>query len=134
MAKMYEFSVNLDDRYVRVVAADKLSASKQGAQALGVVWRERARDLVIIQDREIRRKEMEKQSPSPSDLRSATSPRGRGKGADAPAIPQSADAAHLPLHKGGKGTSASGQNSRKAAAPTFKTGPLAGQQIKRKGK
>lgn len=111
MAKMYEFSVNLDDRYVRVVAADRLTASKLGAQALGVVWRERARDLVIIQGREVRRKELEKVgSPSPSALRSATSPRGRGKGAAAPEIAKS------------------------AAAPTFKTGPLAGQPMKRKGR
>lgn len=57
MEKLYEFSVSLDDRQVRVVARDKLSASKQGAHALGVIWKERARDLIIIQGREIRRSE-----------------------------------------------------------------------------
>lgn len=60
MVKFYEYSVMLDENSVRVVAQDRLSASKKGAKELGVVWRERARDLVIIQGREIRRTELEK--------------------------------------------------------------------------
>ena len=91
MQKFYEFSVALDDKYARVVARDKLSASKKGAQALGVAWKERARDLVVIQGREIRRTELEKlglavetQTKKPRDKnknttkrRAASAPAGR---------------------------------------------------------
>lgn len=108
MPKMYEFSVNLDDKYVRVVAENRLLATKQGAIALGVVWRERARDMIVIQGREIRQKELEKQT------------RETGKHQIAPS--QSPAATALP--QGGRAKGAASRN--KSAVPTYKTGPLAG--------
>lgn len=117
MPKMYEFSVNLDDKYVRVVAENRLLATKQGAIALGVVWRERARDMIVIQGREIRRKELEKQT------------RETGKHGIAPS--QSPAATDLPQGGRAKGAAAPHQDKEsasrnKSAVPTYKTGPLAG--------
>lgn len=133
MPKMYEFSVNLDDKYVRVVASDKFSASKQGAIALGVVWRERARDMIIIQGREIRRKELEKQNraqetgkhgiaPSQSPAATALPQGGRAKGAAAPTPHPSPVVTPSPQGEG--------LSRRKSAVPTYKTGPLAGMPMR----
>lgn len=112
MPKHYEFSVNLDDRYVRVVATDRLSASKQGANALGVVWRERARDMIIIQGREIRRKEPEKTVPSKRNDDAGSANKRDKKAA----------------------SNQSGGNTGNQPVPTYKTGPLAGLPMKKGGR
>ena len=57
MKKCYEYSVKLDGNTVRVEATDKILASKEAARKLGVSWKERARDMEILQGRPIRRKE-----------------------------------------------------------------------------
>ena len=121
MEKFFEFDVALGQRHATVVALDKLQASKLGANALGVVWKQEARNMVIIRGREVRGKELKKLAPSS---------REKDKGAAAPNNPSTADAVPIPLHKGGKETSEPVRNSRKAAVPTFKSGPLAGQPMK----
>lgn len=57
MKKCYEYSVKLDGNTVRVEATDKLLASKEAARKLGVSWKERARDMEILQGPPIRRRD-----------------------------------------------------------------------------
>ena len=48
MADIYRWQVVLGDRTVVVKAEDKLWATKKAAQALGVLWRNTARDMVVL--------------------------------------------------------------------------------------
>lgn len=47
MADIYRWQVVLGDRTVVVQAENKLWATKKAAQALGVRWRETARDMIV---------------------------------------------------------------------------------------
>lgn len=136
MGKMYEYDVALGATHVTVTAPDRLSATKKAAAALGVIWKQEARNMVVIQGRQLRGKELGKMTRAqeagkhglaPSQSPAATAlPQRRAKGADAPGREQKA---------GNRGvdnpsvTAAPGQRRGKTG-PTFKSGPLAGQPMK----
>lgn len=48
MSELYRWQVTLGDRAVVVKAEDKLRATKRAAQELGVVWRNTARDMIVL--------------------------------------------------------------------------------------
>ena len=48
MSEIYRWQVTLGDRTVVVKAEDKLRATKQAAQELGVMWRNTARDMIVL--------------------------------------------------------------------------------------
>lgn len=54
MADIYRWQVVLGDRTVVVKAEDKLLATKKAAQELGVLWRNTARDMVVLRMGKVR--------------------------------------------------------------------------------
>lgn len=47
MASLYRWHVTLNERTAVVKAENKLWATKKAAQAMGVRWRETARDMIV---------------------------------------------------------------------------------------
>lgn len=54
MADIYRWQVVFGDRTVVVKAEDKLWATKKAARELGVLWRNTARDMVVLRMGKVR--------------------------------------------------------------------------------